>query len=330
MEIPDYSHLRENLAKVLTHNKKIWNDGLKDFAEKNRISLNEVVQKLEELDDPKFVIRLRRYVDDYTQNVIHRPSDVIYQREQIGIVPVEWIKAEKAPDSPLILFFHGGGYAFGGLEASWQTPTQLSKIAHIKILSVNYRHAPEHPYPAALNDAMAIYDYLLTTKSLEPKQIVVSGGSAGGGLALALLLRLRDESKPLPAGAALFSPWTDLKFTGASLKANKNKDPDLMESDLQILASIYSGSPRKRKLPYVSPVYGDFTGLPPLLVDAGELEILLDDSSRLVEKAEKAGVEIHFKEWKDMNHVFHSLFDHIPEPNQAFQRVAEFLKKVIN
>ncbi len=328
MEIPDYSHLREDLAKALTHNKKLFNDGLRDYSEKHNITLKEILENIEKIDDPLFVVQLRRFVDIYTQNVVSHPLDVNYQRENIESVPVEWIKVKNAPDYPLILFFHGGGYVFGGLEASWQTPTQLSKIAQVNVLNVNYSHAPEHPYPAALSDANSVYEYLLTTKLVDPKNIIVSGASAGGGLALALLLKLRDENKSLPAGAALFSPWTDLKFTGKSLKANKNRDPDIIESDLQMLASIYTGSPRKRKDPYVSPILGDFSGLPPLLVDAGELEILLDDSSRLVQNAEKAGVEIFFKEWKDMNHVFHNLFTHIPESNQAFKRVAEFINRV--
>ncbi len=195
---------------------------------------------------------------------------------------------------------------------------------------MNYRHGPEHPYPAALDDAIAVYEHLIHEKALNPNNIVVSGSSAGGGLALALLLRLRDKHKPLPAGAALFSPWTDLRLKGASIKKNKDIDPDLTKTELMMCASLYSGSPRLRKLPYLSPVLGNFTGLPPLLVDVGEKEILLDDSSRLVENAKQVGVEIYFKEWKDMNHVFHSLFTHIPEPNQAFQRVADFIKKVCN
>ena len=190
MEIPDFSQLREDLGKALTHKKELWNDGLRDFSKKNNIPVKELIQKLEVLDDPMFIVRLRRYIDNYTQNVVPRPSDVEYQREQIGLIPVEWIKATNVPDLPLILFFHGGGYAFGGLEASWQTPTQFSKIAKVRILSVNYSHAPEHPYPSGLNDAMAIYDHLLRKKSVDPKKIVISGASAGGGLALALLLKI--------------------------------------------------------------------------------------------------------------------------------------------
>ncbi len=328
---PDYSHLRADLAKALHHNDAIWNEGLKQFSEKEGMPIDQLLHKLETKDDPIFLVRMMREIDDYTQNVISRPSDISFQREQIGSVPVEWIRSPNTPESePLILFFHGGGYVFGGLEASWKTPTQLSRVANVSILSVNYRHAPENPYPAAINDAMSVYGYLINIKSIDPKKIVVSGASAGGGLALALLLKLRDEDKPLPAGAVLFSPWTDLTFTGKSLETNKQKDPDLLESDIRILASIYCGSPRKCKIPYVSPVFGDFSGLPPLLVDAGELEILLDDSSRLVDNAKKAGVEIHYKEWTDMHHVFHSLYAQIPEPNQAFQRVAEFLKEVFN
>ncbi|TFG21434.1 MAG: alpha/beta hydrolase [Promethearchaeota archaeon] len=328
MEIPDYSHLREDLAKALTHNKMLWNDGMRDFCEKNHIPLDTIIKKIETIEDPNLVLRVRRYIDDYTQNIVPRPADIEYRRELIGTIPVEWIKAKNTLELPLILFFHGGGYIFGGLEASWQLPSQLSKIANINILSVNYRHGPEYPYPAALDDAIAVYDYLLHEKALDPNKIVVSGASAGGGLALALLLRLRDEKKLLPVGAALFSPWTDLRLKGASIKTNKDIDPDLTKTDLMMCASLYSGSPRLRKLPYLSPVLGDFSGLPPLLVDAGEKEILLDDSSRLVENAQEVGVEIHFKVWKDMNHVFHSLFAHIPEPNQAFIRVAEFIKGI--
>lgn len=329
-QVANYSNLRADVVLAIKKTDAIWDEGLKQFSKEKSIPIDILHQKLETKDDPLFIVGIMRYIDDYTQNVIPRPNDVAFQKEQIGTIHVEWIKAPNAPNFPIILYFHGGGYVFGGLDASWQIPSQLSRIANVNILSVNYSHAPENPYPAALDDAVSMYEYLITSQSVDPKKIVVSGSSAGGGLALALLLKLRDENKPLPAGAVLFSPWTDLTFSGNSLETNKQKDPELLESDLRTLASIYGGSTRKCKLPYISPVFGDFQGFPPLLVDAGEIEILRDDSARLVENAQEAGVEIHYKEWKDMPHVFHYLYAHIPEPNQAFQRVADFLKKVIN
>ncbi|MBN2154842.1 MAG: alpha/beta hydrolase [Candidatus Lokiarchaeota archaeon] len=329
MEQPDYSHLRADLAKALKVKDSQFNNGLKLFAEQEKIPLDQVLQKFQTQEDSLFVVKAHRFVDDYMQNLTPRPSNVNFQRETIGSILVEWILPKKADETGLILYFHGGGYVFGSLDARWKTPTRLSTIIKKKILSVNYSHAPEHPYPAALEDAVFVYNYLLDQMDIDPKTIIIAGSSAGGGLALALLLKLRDEDKNLPAGTILFSPWTDLTFTGPSLFSNKQSDPDIREQDLRLLAAAYYANHSPQD-PYISPLYGNFRGLPPLLLDAGELEILLDDSARLVENAQKAGVNIQFKKWKDMIHVFHNLYEYIPESDQAFQRVVEFLSKILS
>ena len=164
MEIPNFSHLREDLANALIHDKKLFNDGMKQFAIEYNMKLGEILKKLDTFENPLFTVQLLRYIDDYTENVISRPSEICYKRERIDNIAIEWIKMKNAPELPLILFFHGGGYVFGGLDARWQLPSQLSQIANVNVLSVNYRLAPEFPYPAALDDAEVIYDYLLNFK----------------------------------------------------------------------------------------------------------------------------------------------------------------------
>jgi len=195
------------------------------------------------------------------------------------------------------------------------------------VLALDYRMAPEHPYPAALNDALAGYCWLLD-QGAKPDRILLAGDSAGGGLTLALLLKLRDEGVPLPAGAVALSPWTDLATTGASLHTKADTDPMLVASEIPHHAAMYLGGADPRD-PYASPLYGDPRGLPPTLIQAGGDEVLLDDGVRMAEKMQAAGCDVELQVWPRMPHVFQLLATVMPEAQAAVAEIARFARRVL-
>jgi acetyl esterase/lipase len=193
------------------------------------------------------------------------------------------------------------------------------------VLNVGYRLAPEHPHPAAVEDAVAAVRFAYAA-GLAPSRVAVGGDSAGGGLALATLLGLRDERAPLPAAGVCISPWTDLSGSGDSLRANAELDPMVDEDDLRLMASAYLAG-RDARAPLASPLFADLRGLPPLLVQVGTAEVLLDDATRLAERARDAGVDVQLEVWEDMIHVWHAFADVLPEGAQAVEGIADFLEK---
>jgi acetyl esterase/lipase len=200
----------------------------------------------------------------------------------------------------------------------------LARRGGIRALSVDYRLAPEHPFPAALDDAVAAYRWLLA-RPTEPARIIVGGDSAGGNLALALLLRLRDAGMPLPAGAVLLSPVTDLELTGASHSTRRSVDPFFASADLQPFIEAYVGTHDPRE-PYLSPIRADLRGLPPLIVHVGDHEVLLDDASRLGEQAQAAGVDVRTVVWPGMTHVFQMQTLLLPEARRANAEIGAFIR----
>jgi acetyl esterase/lipase len=192
------------------------------------------------------------------------------------------------------------------------------------VLALDYRLAPEHPFPAALDDALAAYRWLLA-EGADPRRIAVMGDSAGGGLAFSLLLRLRDQGAPLPAAAVALSAWTDLALTGASLRLNAAADPMLNAEDLPKLAACYLASADPRD-PYASPLYGDATGLPPTLIQAGSDEILHDDSTRMADRLRAAGCEVELEIWPRMPHAWHLFAPVLPEARRAIERIGAFVR----
>ncbi len=255
---------------------------------------------------------------------VRLPAGTVTEPVDAGGAAAEWIAAPGA-DRGVILYFHGGGYVLGltAVHRAWLA--RLSQATGRRGLAVAYRLAPEHPFPAALDDALAAYRWLLT-QGTAPEQILLGGDSAGGGLALALLAALRDEGEPLPAGAFCLSPWTDLALTGASMQTNAAKDTILSADLLGKYAAAYVNG-RAATDPLISPLYADLTGLPPLLIQVGSEETLLDDSTRFVEKARQAGVAATLDCYDGMFHVF-PLFDFLPESKQALARIARFSTKL--
>ncbi len=239
-------------------------------------------------------------------------------------VPAEWIIAPNAASDRAILYLHGGGYVMGSINTHRAMIARISRAAEARVLAINYRLAPEHPFPAAVDDATSAYRWMLGQGCL-PERIVVAGDSAGGGLTFSTLVALRDSKTPLPAAAVPISPWTDLAATGESLTTRAKADPMVGREGLMPMARHYAGSNDLRH-PLISPLYADLRGLPPLLIHVGDAEILLDDSTRIAERARAAGVNVTLEVWPEMIHVWHVFAKILPEAQQAIDRIGEFVK----
>ncbi len=238
-------------------------------------------------------------------------------------IPTLLVAAQSARDDRLIVYFHGGGYATGSIATHRDLACRLSAVSGTRVLLVDYRLAPEHPFPAAVADGTAVYQYILHN-GFTPAQIILGGDSAGGGLALALLLALRDGGQALPAAAFALSPWVDLALTGDSLHSNAAHDPALTLAQLQEFAGWYLGDTDPHT-PLASPLYADLSGLPPLFIQVGTAEILLDDARQLAARAQAAGVSVTLDEWPEMIHGWQGFAGFMPEAFEALERVGEFL-----
>jgi acetyl esterase/lipase len=238
-------------------------------------------------------------------------------------VPAEWILPAGITAGRVVLYLHGGSYIAGSINSHRALAANIAASAGARALVVDYRLAPEHPYPAALEDALAVYHWLLANDNPADK-IYIAGDSAGGGLAAALLLALRDAGDPSPAAAVCISALTDMAFTGESIKTKADVDLILdLGKEIQF-ASMYLGDTDPRA-PLVSPLYADLRGLPPLLIQVGSDEILQSDSTRLAEKARAAGVNVTLEVWEGMQHVWHFAASLIPEGRDAICRIGEFI-----
>ncbi|HYL83347.1 MAG TPA: alpha/beta hydrolase [Candidatus Angelobacter sp.] len=251
------------------------------------------------------------------------PSAVRITAMELGGVGGEWVEGAK-PGGLTLLYLHGGGY-FGCSAESHRAITAGFALQGFRVYAPNYRLAPEHPFPAAVEDAVAVYRALLDS-GIPPDRLVVAGDSAGGGLALSLLLTLRASKTPLPAAAALFSPWTDLAATGDSVRTNSQRCALFHGPAVAPTALWYLGD-ADPKNPLASPLYAELSGLPPLLIHVGEDEVLRDDSTRLAEKARAAGVPVELKVWPVVPHVWQLAPTKIPEARQSMRETAAFLRE---
>ena len=249
------------------------------------------------------------------------PGGVEFSSGYVGDVNGEWaIAPGTEAEAPILLYFHGGGY-FTGSPQTHRPITGAYATRGMKVFAPEYRLAPEWPYPTALNDGLSAYAGMLAAGAL-PAQLAIGGDSAGGGLTLSVLLAAKAAHLPMPACALLFSPWTDLAGTGDSMISNRWRDATLVSERMISDAELYLSGEDPRN-PLVSPLYGDMTGLPPLLIQVGEGEILRDDSTRLAARAEEAGVEVDLSIWPKMPHVFQvGLF--LPEAKIALDQAVAF------
>jgi epsilon-lactone hydrolase len=250
-------------------------------------------------------------------------QDITVEKVEIEGIKAEWVTAPNAVEDRVFLYLHGGAYIMGSCNTHRYLASKLSRSTAARVLVPEYRLAPEHPFPAAIVDAVSVYRWLLNS-GVSSKNIVIGGDSAGGGLTLATLLSLKDTGDPLPALAVLLSPWTDMEGTGESMVTRAEVDPWLSPDATRLTPALYIRDLDPRH-PLVSPIYADLTGLPSLLVHVGNDEILLSDAARLVDRARAAGVEVSFKVWDDMWHVFQTFA--IPEGQQAIDEIGEFITK---
>ena len=251
-------------------------------------------------------------------------EDVRCEAVDAGGVPAEWISTPGASNENVIYYLHGGGYCIGSISTHRELVSRLSRAAGARALSIDYRLAPEHPFPAAVEDATAGYRWLLST-GVDPARVVIAGDSAGGGLTVATLVALRDAGDPLPAAAVCLSPWVDMEGIGESMKTKAEADPIIQAEDLLKFAKAYLGDADPRT-PLAAPLYADLTGLPPLLIQVGTAEVLLDDATRLAERARAAGVDVTLEPWEDMIHIWQFFAAMLPEGQQAIDRVGEFMR----
>jgi acetyl esterase/lipase len=253
------------------------------------------------------------------------PDDVAIENADADGVPGEWISAPGADPDTVIFYLHGGGYTIGSVNSHRQMISIISRSSGARAFAIDYRLAPENPFPAALEDATKAYRWLLA-QGVDPGRTVIAGDSAGGGRTAATLLSLRDSGDPLPAAAALISPWTDMEGSGESMKTRAAADPMIRADGSHTAAKAYMGSGDPRN-PLASPIHADLSGLPPMLIHVGDAEVLLDDSTRLAAKAEADGVDVTLEVWDEMIHVWHFFADRLPEGQQAIDRIGEFVRQ---
>ena len=251
------------------------------------------------------------------------PADVHVEAVDANGVAAEWTVTPAAEPGRVILFLHGGGYISGSLDSHRHMIAQAGREARSRTLALAYRLAPEHPFPAALEDAIAGYRFLLS-QGFEPNHIAIAGESAGGGLAVAALVSLRDAGVFLPACIWCSSPWVDLEVTGGSMTTKAAVDPLIQKSYLLELAGEYLNGADPRT-PLASPIYADLKGLPPMLIQVGSAETLLDDSVRLAGVAGAADVRVTLEVWPDMIHAWHLFYQQVAAGRRALAAVGAFI-----
>jgi epsilon-lactone hydrolase len=251
-------------------------------------------------------------------------TDIRLEATDANGVPAEWSLAPGSDPASVLLFFHGGGYCSGSIVSHRSMVTEVGRAARARTLAVAYRLAPEHPFPAAIEDARSAYGFLLD-QGIDAPKIAIGGDSAGGGLTLALMTSLRDAGQPLPGCAWLVSPWVDLQMTGGSLAEKANVDPLIAKSYLDELACAYLAGAEPAN-PLVSPLNADLGGLPPLLVQVGSDETLLDDAVRIARRAGAADVRTNLEIWPHMIHVWHLWAARLEDGRRAIASAGAFIR----
>jgi acetyl esterase/lipase len=266
---------------------------------------------------------LRALMDKMGDNV---PLAQGTQSERISAnaIPCEWVSTPKSHSDRVILYFHGGSYRAGSCQSHRGMVSHIADYTQSKVLMVDYRLAPENPFPAGLDDAVTVYDWL--SKKLDSQRIIIAGDSAGGGMTMALLLKIKEENLPKPAAAILLCPWVDLEMRNPTLDTLANKDPWLDKNSLSLSAKEYYAQNTPQN-PFVSPLNADLNGLPPLLIQLGGFDILQGEGEMLAKKAIEAGVKVQWKIWPRMIHVWQFIPHRLPEARKALQEMAEFGEK---
>lgn len=285
-------------------------------------TLRQKLYKPEEPDTRPFPIQRQEWENYVADDPL--PNETSVTAQIINGVPCERITCGTVKNDVIMVYLHGGGFVMGSCITHRTMGAHLSRACGIPILMVDYRLAPEHRFPASIEDVFVVHQHLIQT-DYQPEQVIFGGDSAGGGLVVSAMLKLRDQDILLPSAGILLSPWLDLALSGESMQTQKDNDPTLIESDLRYCATHYADE-SLWKDPMASPVYASLNNFPPLLIHVGEHEILASDSVRLNENAKAVGVDVDLKIWDEMWHTFHSFAPDLPEANQALAEIGLFVR----
>lgn len=300
------------------------------FKKKTKRTIDELYGYFKK-EEMLFLAKVFRHAFEYAANIEQKkypiPQNIKIEKTNAGGVPAEWQTTPNAIKDHVLLYLHGGGMVLGSPNSHRVFTTTLGQLTKMRVLSVDYRLAPEHPYPAQLEDCFTAYKWLLST-GVKPKNIVIAGDSAGGGLALSTLVKSRNDEVPLPAGAVCLSPVTEWSGSSDTFWKNAETDPVLAEVGIFWWIPAFLGGADPTD-PLVSPLFADLKGLPPILVQASTCEMLYGGAKSFVEKAKEAGVKAILQTWNAMPHVFQSFGLHdLPKAKEAVNKIVEFIQKL--
>ena len=324
------TQVNEAFFKSVTYTEDDYNPIWEKVADLNSRWLNgeDVKNVLTTKEKLLLAEHLRFYMEysaDYMEQLFPFTDDIIRKPVKANNVSCEWFSYRGASEDRVILYIHGGGHIMGSSNSHKFLALKLAKITNMKVLTLNYHLAPEDPHPAALEDCVSVYKWLLSS-GFQSKSIIIVGSSAGGYYTFMTMLKLRDNGIPLPTGAICLSPSTDMTITGKSIK--KNCSTDIILGDLGYIWWVESHLAGRNPFdPTVSPLHADLKSLPPILLQVSTSEMLFDDSKRFSERAKKAGVDISMQTWDDTLHVFHR-FD-LPESIEAMEKIKKFTEKLM-
>ncbi|MFX1238433.1 MAG: alpha/beta hydrolase [Promethearchaeota archaeon] len=330
----DFINLEEYKRKDLRDCMKRIAIGNEEFFKRlpnNADTISELYDLLS-YEERVFLARLYRYIGNYLAERLLKknpiPKYVSVEQTSINGINSEWNIFPGAKSDSVLLYMHGGGQLMLSSNSYRLFTIELSKVTNLKVLSINYRLAPEYPFPSGLNDCVFVYKWLLN-KGYDPKNIVIGGDSAGGNLTMATLLKLRDEKIAMPAGAFALSPILDYTLSSKSMYENKETDPLLANGGIFWWDSAYIAGADPYN-PYVSPLEAELRNLPPILLQVSKTEMLYDHSVRFAKKAKNAGVKVTIQEWDKMVHVWQAFDKNIPESNEAIEKIGDFVQSLFN
>lgn len=277
------------------------------------------------LENPDYTYDdIRRIFEDWLEQ-FEIPEGSVFEEANLGGVPCLWVNAPGGSTDRVIIHYHSGGYLIGSARGYRSFGGFLSAATGCRVLLPDYRLAPDHPFPAGIDDALSVYRGVLEA-GVAPSKIVLCGDSAGGGLSMVTLLRIRDVSLPSPAGGIAISPLADFTHSGASRQSNESVDPLVTMSQLLAMGDTYCGE-KSRSDPLLSPVFADWSGLPPLLLMAGEIEMLRDDARLCAQAAISAGVEVTYLEGRGMAHIWPLYADRLSQAREALSDIDLFVRR---
>lgn len=276
--------------------------------------------------DPQMSIAMLRSLFDEWHQPTREPEGVTYRSDTIAGVEGIWVLPVEANSSSVILYTHGGGFAVGSAASHRKLAGHLAKALGVTAFVIDFRRAPEHPFPAQIEDSTAVYQALLD-QGFAPEDIVTAGDSAGGNLAISTVLKLRHDGTELPGAVIAFSPWLDMEHSGDTLVSNAATDGLVSREILEGMSAMFLGETGKADDPLANPLYADYTGFPRLYINAGSAETLLDNATRLADRATAAGVDVTLSIVEGMQHVFPFLAGRAPEADAEIARIASWYRR---